>query len=76
MHKFMDPSSVALIGTPRRTGAGAFNNAEMMLRYGFKGRIYPVNPAGGEILGLKVYPAVPVPSEVKTAVADAPPERP
>jgi acetyltransferase len=69
MHKFMDPSSVALIGTPRRTGAGAFNNAEMMLRYGFKGRIYPVNPAGGEILGLKVYPAVAdIPETVDLAV--------
>lgn len=69
MHKFMDPASVALIGTPRRTGAGAFNNAEMMLRYGFKGRIYPVNPAGGEILGMKVYPAVAdIPETVDLAV--------
>jgi acyl-CoA synthetase (NDP forming) len=69
MHKFMDPASVALIGTPRRTGAGAFNNAEMMLRYGFKGRLYPVNPAGGEILGLKVYPAVAdIPETVDLAV--------
>ena len=69
MHKFMDPASVALIGTPRRTGAGAFNNAEMMLRYGFKGRIYPVNPAGGEILGLKVYCTVSeIPESVDLAV--------
>jgi acetyltransferase len=69
MHKFMDPASIALIGTPRRTGAGAYNNAEMMLRYGFKGRIYPVNPAGGEILGLKVYPAVAdIPETVDLAV--------
>ena len=59
MKKFLAPSSVVLIGTPRRTGTGAFNSAEIMLRYGFKGRIYPVNPAGGEILGgLKVYPSV------------------
>ena len=69
MHKFMDPSSVALIGTPRRTGPGAFNNAEMMLRYGYRGRIYPVNPAGGEILGLKVYCAVSeIPESVDLAV--------
>jgi acetate---CoA ligase (ADP-forming) len=69
MHKFLAPSSVALIGTPRRTGSGAFNNAEMMLRYGFKGRMYPVNPAGGEILGLKVYPAVAdIPETVDLAV--------
>ena len=69
MHKFMDPASVALIGTPRRTGPGAFNNAEMMLRYGFKGRLYPVNPAGGDILGLKVYTAVAdIPETVDLAV--------
>lgn len=69
MRRFMDPESVALIGTPRKTGAGAFNNAEMMLRYGFKGRIYPVNPAGGEILGLKVFPAVTgIPGTVDLAV--------
>jgi len=65
----MDPESVALIGTPRRTGPGAFNNAEMMLRYGFRGRIHPVNPAGGEILGLKVFPAVAdIPGTVDLAV--------
>jgi acyl-CoA synthetase (NDP forming) len=69
MQKFMDPASVALIGTPRRTGPGAFNNAEMMLRYGFRGRIHPVNPAGGEILGLKVFPAVAdIPGTVDLAV--------
>jgi len=69
MHKFMDPASVALIGTPRRTGPGAFNNAEMMLRYGYRGRIYPVNPAGGDILGLKVYPALSeIPETVDLAI--------
>jgi len=69
MHKFMDPASVALIGTPRRTGPGAFNNAEMMLRYGYRGRLYPVNPAGGEILGLKVHPALSeIPETVDLAI--------
>lgn len=69
MRRFMDPESVALIGTPRRTGPGAFNNAEMMLRYGFRGRIHPVNPAGGEILGLKVFPSVAdIPETVDLAV--------
>jgi len=69
MHKFMDPASVALIGTPRRTGPGAFNNAEMMLRYGYRGRIYPVNPAGGDMLGLKVYSTLSeIPETVDLAV--------
>ena len=40
-----------------------------MLRYGFEGRIYPVNPSGGEILGLKVYPSVSeIPETVDLAV--------
>ncbi len=69
MHKFMDPASVALVGTPRKTGMGAFNNAEMMLHYGYRGRMYPVNPGGGEILGLKVYRTVSeIPETVDLAV--------
>jgi acyl-CoA synthetase (NDP forming) len=69
MNKFIDPASVALIGTPRRTGPGAFNNAQMMLRYGYRGRIYPVNPAGGDILGLNIYPALSeIPETVDLAV--------
>lgn len=58
MHKFMEPDSVALIGVPRRTGTGAFNNAEIMHRYGFRGRIYPINPKTKDIYGLKTYPSV------------------
>lgn len=29
-----------------------------LLDYGFKGRIYPLNPKGGEIRGLKMYPSI------------------
>lgn len=29
-----------------------------MLRYGFHGRLYPINPKAGEICGLKAYPSV------------------
>ncbi len=58
MHKFFDPESVAVIGVPGRTGPGSFNGVETMLRYGYKGRIYPINPKADEICGLKVYPSV------------------
>jgi len=58
MHKFFDPESVAVIGVPSKTGVGAFNNVETMLRYGYGGRIYPINPKAGEICGLKAYPSV------------------
>ena len=50
-----EPKSVAVIGasaTPDKQG----NNALIYLqRAGFAGRIYPVNPAGGEIAGLACY---------------------
>ncbi|TSA53871.1 MAG: CoA-binding protein, partial [Planctomycetaceae bacterium] len=58
MRKFFDPESVAVIGVPSKTGVGAFNNVETMLRYGYEGRIYPINPRVGEICGLKTYSSV------------------
>jgi len=30
----------------------------MMLRYGYKGRIYPINPQAGEICGLRAFSSV------------------
>ncbi|MCX7816357.1 MAG: acetate--CoA ligase family protein [Syntrophales bacterium] len=58
MNLFLNPASVAVIGVPRKTGPGTFNNVEMMLRYGYKGKIYPVNPNASHICGLKAYSSV------------------
>jgi acyl-CoA synthetase (NDP forming) len=58
MQKFFDPESVVMIGAPRKTGMGAYNGVEMMLRYGYQGRLYPINPKADEICGLKAYPSV------------------
>lgn len=55
---FVNPQSVALIGVSSRTGPGAFNVLEQMLGTGYQGRIYPVNPRGGVILGHQVYRSV------------------
>lgn len=58
MHKFLCPKSLALIGAPSRTGPNSFNGIETILRYGFKGSIYPINPKVQEICGLKSYPSI------------------
>ena len=58
MRKFFDPESVVMIGAPRKTGTGAYNGVEMMLRYGYKGRLYPINPKADLICGLKAYHSV------------------
>ena len=55
LHNFFEPKSAAIIGasaTPGKLGYIAVNN---LLRIGYEGKIYPVNPKGGEILGFKVY---------------------
>lgn len=58
MKQFMEPQSVALIGTSRYTGEGAFNILENLLSYGYQGRIYPINPNASEILGVKTYTSI------------------
>ena len=76
MQKFLDPDSVALIGVPRNTGNGSFNNAETLLRYGFEGKIFPINPNAREICGLKAYPSIAdVPEAVDLAVISVGRER-
>ncbi len=55
MHVFFEPGSVVLIGTSRQTGPGAYNNLEMLLSYGYPGRIYLVHPKVPDIMGYKTY---------------------
>ncbi len=52
------PRSVALIGAssnPAKIGYLALRN---ILEWGFEGLVYPINPDGKEILGLKSYPTL------------------
>jgi acyl-CoA synthetase (NDP forming) len=65
-----NPQSVAFVGVStekadraqqtgeRHVDVGGTRFLRFLLDYGFKGKIYPVNPKGGEILGLKVYPNI------------------
>lgn len=80
MRAFFNPKSVAIIGVSRTTGPESFNILANLIDYGYKGRIYPVNPKATEILGVKCYaraqdlPEVPdlaivtVPREIMPAV--------
>ncbi len=52
------PESVALIGAssnPAKIGYLALQN---ILQWGFEGPVFPINPDGKEILGLKSYPSL------------------
>ncbi|HEX9020873.1 MAG TPA: acetate--CoA ligase family protein [Nitrospirota bacterium] len=55
LDSLFNPGSIAVIGAsldPKKAGHAVLDN---LIRFKFKGRLYPVNPAGGEILGLKAY---------------------
>ncbi|OGO24163.1 MAG: hypothetical protein A2144_14670 [Chloroflexi bacterium RBG_16_50_9] len=53
---FFEPRSVAIIGASRTPGKGGHNIVENLIKLGYGGKIYPINPRAKEILGLPVYP--------------------
>ena len=69
----LNPSSVAVIGAsgnPDKIGHKILKN---IIDAGFSGKIYPVNPRGGEILGLEAYTSVlETPGDVDTVVVVVP----
>ena len=71
---FFAPESIAVIGASRVPGKGGYNIIENLLRLGYPGRVYPVNPRAESILGLPVYPALKdIPSPPELAVIVLPP---
>ena len=69
------PRSVAIIGASTNLAKWGFNFTLHLVHGGYKGKCYPINPAGGELLGLKVYPSIlDVPGEVDLAFILIPPE--
>ncbi|MFF9069982.1 acetate--CoA ligase family protein [Streptomyces sp. NPDC014891] len=53
-----EAESIAVIGASERPGALGRKPLDYLLRYGYKGRILPVNPRSPEILGVPAYPSV------------------
>ncbi len=70
-----NPRSVAIIGASTNVAKWGFNFMLHLLHGGYRGKIYPINPGGGEILGHQSYPSVlDVPSKIDVAFILIPPE--
>jgi acyl-CoA synthetase (NDP forming) len=54
----LKPRAVAVVGASTRPHTIGNDLLKRLLEYGFKGHIYPVNPKGGEIEGLRAYTSV------------------
>lgn len=54
----LSPSSIAVIGASAEEAKVGHIVLKNILTQGFKGKLYPVNPKGGEILGMKAVTSV------------------
>jgi len=57
LEEILHPQSIAVVGASTASVLGG-NFVRALLEYGFKGKIYPVNPKYSEILGIRTYPSL------------------
>ena len=73
LDRLFNPDAVAVIGAsqdPHKVGYALLNN---MIRFGYAGKIYPINPKADEILGHKAYKSIfEVPGQIDLAVVSVP----
>ncbi len=70
------PSAIAVVGASRAPSKIGHRILCNVLKYGYKGKIYPINPAAEEIMGLKCYPTIStVPDKVDVVVISVPAQR-
>lgn len=73
LKRILEPNAIAVIGASTSPGKIGFEVLRNIVEGGFEGDIYPVNPKGGEALGLKFYTSIfDVPSTPELAVIVTP----
>jgi acetyltransferase len=53
---FFNPKSVAIVGASQKKGKVGYEILTNLVKSGYEGKLYPVNPKADEIEGLKAYP--------------------
>jgi acetyl coenzyme A synthetase (ADP forming)-like protein len=67
------PRSIAVVGASRQFGSIGHEIVSNLLRHGFTGPVYPVNPRAGSVRSIKAYPSVSsIPDPVDLAVIAVP----
>jgi acyl-CoA synthetase (NDP forming) len=52
------PASVAIVGASENPTTYGYSFTQHLLSYGFRGKLFPINPRQSEILGVKAYPSL------------------
>lgn len=69
----MHPKAIAVIGASATPGKIGYTVLDNLIKQGYSGNIYPINPGEQEILGHKCYASVlDVPGEIDAAVVTIP----
>ncbi len=58
LEEILHPKSIAVVGASANSSVQGYSYTRHLIDYGYKGKIYPVNPRYAEILGMKVYPSI------------------
>ncbi len=58
LEEILHPQSIAVVGASSNPSTWGYSYTHHLLDYGYRGKIYPVNPKYQEILGLKAYPSL------------------
>ncbi|MBC8393666.1 MAG: CoA-binding protein [Deltaproteobacteria bacterium] len=77
IEKMMCPKSIAVVGASRSRSAysGWMDIFARIVEFGFKGRLYPINPKADEIRGYKAYPNLSsIPERVDLVIIALPPK--
>ncbi len=75
LERILRPRSVAVIGASRRPNTIGWNVLDNLLRHGFNGPVYPVNPRATAIHSIPAHPSLEaVPGPVDLAVLAVPKE--
>jgi acetyltransferase len=73
--KFFSPKSIAVIGASSHREKAGYVLLNNIISYGFKGKVYPINPTLKEILGIPVYRSVlEIPEKIDLAIIAIPPQ--
>ena len=54
----LDPLSIAVVGASDNTDKVGGRPIDYLQRFGYRGKLFPVNPGRAEVQGLKAYPSI------------------
>src|SRR5438105_2635084 len=67
------PASVAVAGASSNPDSPGHDYVRSLIDFGFRGRVYPINPRASEIAGLRAYPSLAdVPGDVEYVISCIP----